>query len=111
MFGLKALALIAGSIIGIVAIACGRGVAPNAPQPRYGGTITEAVTTNATSIQPLLTSDSASSAFISMIYAPLLRFNPKVDLEGELADSYSFADDGSRITMTLRPNAQWSDGT
>src|SRR5215204_5745787 len=99
MFSSKALALLAGGVIGVAAIACNRGAVSLAPPAKYGGTVTEAVITNAQSIQPLLTSDSASTGFNNMVYAPLLRFNPKVELEGELAESYNFAEDGSRITM------------
>ncbi|MFN0070975.1 MAG: ABC transporter substrate-binding protein [Chloroflexota bacterium] len=111
MFSSKAFAFVAAGVIGVTVIACGRGTVPNPAIQKYGGSVTEAVITNAVAIQPLLTSDSASTGFNTMVYAPLLKFNTNVELQGELAEGYTVAADGSRITMTLRPGAQWSDGT
>lgn len=110
MVSSRALALLGAGAIGIAAIACSRSATPGTAPHKYGGSVTETTFSNALAIQPLLTSDSASTSFNTMVYASLLKFTPKLELTGELAESYSFADDGSSITMSLRPNAQWSDG-
>ena len=71
------------------------------------GTVTEAMT-----LQPLLAADSASQAYINLLYAPLVRVDPQtLEITGVLyEDKPMIAADGSKITWKLRQGLMWSDG-
>jgi peptide/nickel transport system substrate-binding protein len=47
----------------------------------------------------------------SMLYMPLLRWNARLELEGRLARSWEFSEDRRTITMQLRDDVRWHDGT
>ncbi len=61
-------------------------------------------------MQPLLAQDEPSSSRIGMVYVSLLRYNKQMDLEGELAKSYSVSPDKLSISFELKDNVVWSDG-
>jgi len=82
--------------------------------PQKGGVFTEAVFGDAKTMQPLLSSDSASSSFISNHYsASLFRYDPetlKPDTKYGAADAFQVSPDGMTVTYKLKANLQWSDG-
>ncbi len=60
---------------------------------------------------PILLTDSASSAAISPFTEGLVKDNPKTTLiEPDLAASWVFTDDGKTLTLHLRRGIKWSDG-
>jgi len=79
-----------------------------------GGTLNFAGIADAKSMMPLITSDSASSAYQDRHWdLPLLRRNPD-SLEFETkygaAEAYQISPDGLTYTFKLKNNLQWSDG-
>jgi len=87
---------------------------PSQPQqPVRGGTYIDSAFGDAASLQPLITQDNASSNFQALLYAPLMRTDPKtLERVGVLYEgSPVFNADGSKLTMKLRQGLKWSDGT
>ncbi len=86
---------------------------PSQPQqPVRGGTFIDTTFGDAASLQPLITSDDASSKFQTLLFAPLMRTDPKtLERVGVLYEgSPVFNADGSKLTMKLRQGLKWSDG-
>ncbi len=98
-------------------LACDRQQEESAPgstdvvEPEYGGTFIEASIGDASTLLPVLASDSASSAINSLIYNGLLRYNGQLQLEGELAESWEVSADNRTLTFHLRRDVRWHDGT
>lgn len=96
--------------------ATGAPAATAAPQPTTGpargGTFINVSFADGVSLQPLLTSDSASSNYQALVWAPLTRIDPKtLDIVGVLYEqSPTFSSDGSKMTWKLRQGLKWSDG-
>jgi peptide/nickel transport system substrate-binding protein len=59
---------------------------------------------------PLLATDSASHAVAARIFNGLVRYNPSLELEGELAESWEILDGGITIVFHLRKDVRWQDG-
>lgn len=74
--------------------------------------IMDAVFSDAVSLQPLITNDTASSAYQSLVYAPLVRTDPQtLEVRGNLyEDNPTLSADGAKLTWKLRPGLKWSDG-
>ncbi|HEX2033326.1 MAG TPA: ABC transporter substrate-binding protein [Chloroflexota bacterium] len=115
--------LTAGGLLGPAALACrprpaapGESEAQVAPdgKPVRGGTFTVGSISDAKTMQPLLSQDTASSAYTSLHYnAPLLRTNPetlKPDATYGAAESFQISADSLTLTFKLKPGLQWSDG-
>lgn len=88
------------------------------PIGRVGGGVVEVYFADATTNNPLLTTDTASNARIALQYLSLLGLDPDTALPyPELAASVptsengGIAQDGRTYTFTLRRDILWSDGT
>ncbi len=79
--------------------------------PEYGDTFMEASIGDASTLLPVLASDSASSSINSMIYNGLVRYNKDLQIEGELAQSWDVSDDNLTLTFHLQKGVTWHDGT
>lgn len=81
--------------------------------PQRGGVFIDASFADGVSFNPLLTSDNASSNYQALILASLMRTDPKtLERVGVLYEGTAvFSADGSKLTMKLRKDAKWSDGT
>ncbi|GHO45458.1 peptide ABC transporter substrate-binding protein [Ktedonospora formicarum] len=60
---------------------------------------------------PGLTTDLTSAGAISMVFTGLVQLNDKLEVYGELAQSYQQSDDGLSWTFKLKPNVKFSDGS
>ncbi len=80
--------------------------------PKRGGTFIDASFADGVSLQPLITSDSASSNYQALLWAPLTRIDPKtLDIVGVMYEpAPTFSADGSKMTWKLRQGLKWSDG-
>jgi peptide/nickel transport system substrate-binding protein len=59
----------------------------------------------------LLVSDVVTQIVADQLHAPLLRLNPQTqEMEGALAQSWAFSDDGSELVFKLREGLRFSDG-
>ncbi|MBN1958103.1 MAG: peptide-binding protein [Desulfuromonadales bacterium] len=78
--------------------------------PAYGDTFIEASIGDASTLLPVLASDSASSSINGLVYNGLIRYNKNLQIEGELAESWDIAEDNLTITFHLRRDVRWHDG-
>ena len=62
-------------------------------------------------LNPILSTDSPSSAVNGYIFNGLLKVNPDLELVPDLAQTYHVSDDGLTFTFTLKPNITWHDET
>ena len=83
-----------------------------APVARRGSAVVDAIFADAVSLQPLLTNDATSSAYQSLLYAPLTRTDPEtLDVRGNLyEDNPVWSADGGKLTWKLKQGLKWSDG-
>ncbi|CAG0962096.1 partial Oligopeptide-binding protein AppA, partial [Anaerolineae bacterium] len=81
--------------------------------PQRGGVFIDASFADGVSFNPLLTSDNASSNYQALVWAPLMRTDPKtLERVGVMYEGTAvFSADGSKLTMKLRKDVKWSDGT
>ena len=82
-------------------------------QPVSGGTLVLGSTSDPKTMQPVISTDTASSGVWSWVYQSLTRANRETgETEGNLAvDAPKISADGLTLTYTLRDNLVWSDGT
>ena len=78
--------------------------------PKCGGQIVIGGIGDATSMIPMITSDSASSEAQGQIYNGLVKYDKDLNLVGDLAESWEVSPDGLTITFKLRKNVRWQDG-
>ncbi len=79
--------------------------------PEFGDTFIEASIGDASTLLPVLASDSASSDINGLIYNGLIRYSKDLEVEGELAESWEISEDNLTITFKLREDVRWHDGT
>ena len=65
---------------------------------------------DASRLLPILATDSASGDIVGLLFNGLLKYNERLEIVGDLAESWVVSRDGLTITFTLRPNARWHDG-
>ncbi|MDX1994154.1 MAG: ABC transporter substrate-binding protein [bacterium] len=90
------------------------------PGPGEGGTL---ITDNPggqdpRTFNPLLGSDTVSSAIYGQLFPAIISLDPDTleaapfpDAPGSLATGWEYSEDGLTLTITLREDATWNDGT
>lgn len=78
--------------------------------PVYGDAYASASLSDASYLNPILASDSASSEPNSMIFNGLLKYDKDLNVACDLAESYEVSDDGLEITFKLKKDIKWHDG-
>lgn len=78
--------------------------------PAVGGSYVEASIGDATFLNPLLASDSASSDINAQIYNGLVKYDKDIKIVGDLADHWDVTDQGKTLTFHLRRDVKWHDG-
>ncbi|NJD37814.1 MAG: peptide-binding protein [Geobacter sp.] len=111
--------ILAAILVACCCLACSRTEAP-APQlpaedtarttPAYGDTLVEGTIGEASTLIPILASDSASHSVAGQIYNGLVKYDKDLKIVGELAESFRISPDGLTITFKLRRNVTWHDG-
>ncbi|MEK9657853.1 MAG: peptide-binding protein [bacterium] len=61
-------------------------------------------------LNPILSTDSASSKVIDLVFSGLLRVSTNLELIPDLAQSYTINSEGTIYTFNLHKNAYWHDG-
>lgn len=77
---------------------------------QYGGTLIDAMNGEPSGLIPMIAGESASSTIAANIFNALLKYDKNLDLEGELAQSWTVSPDQRTITFRLKPGMQWADG-
>ncbi len=75
-----------------------------------GGTYIEASIGDATYLNPVLSSDSASNDINNLVYNGLIKYDKDIKIVGDLAESFAVENGGRKITFHLRKDVLWHDG-
>jgi peptide/nickel transport system substrate-binding protein len=78
--------------------------------PATGDTIVEGTIGEASTLIPVLATDSASHAVAGQIYNGLVKYDKDLKIVGVLAESFEISGDGLTITFHLRRGVKWHDG-
>jgi peptide/nickel transport system substrate-binding protein len=76
-----------------------------------GGTITWAYTSQPTNWDPLVIGGTAGTYLTTPIYASLFTLNENHEIVPALASGYEYNSDGTAVTVTLKPDLTFQDGT
>ncbi|HUQ29998.1 MAG TPA: peptide ABC transporter substrate-binding protein [Candidatus Paceibacterota bacterium] len=79
--------------------------------PAYGGSLTEGELGSPRFVNPLLAISDADRDLAALTYAGLMGLSDDGTVRPVLAENYTVSQDGKQYTVTLRPNAVFSDGT
>jgi peptide/nickel transport system substrate-binding protein len=78
--------------------------------PVSGDAIVEGTIGEASTLIPILATDSASHAVAGQIYNGLVKYDKNLAIVGDLAESFDISNDGLTITFHLRHGVKWHDG-
>ncbi len=78
--------------------------------PEYGDAIVVGSIGDASTLVPIVASDSASHDIIGLIFNGLLKYDKNLKLTGDLAESWEVSEDKLTITFHLRKGVKWQDG-
>ena len=102
--------LLAASIGCSVPLAPPIGESSNAA-PKPGGTLTLASFVNIRSIDPAIAFDEGSEPVVRLLFARLFQISRDGTIDGDLVDTYRLSPDGLQLTMDLRADAHFHDGS
>ncbi|MFH1644961.1 MAG: peptide-binding protein [Candidatus Omnitrophota bacterium] len=80
-------------------------------EPVCGDMIVEAASVDATTLIPIVATDSASHSVSGLIYNGLIKYDENLRVVGDLAESWKIEDNGKTIIFKLRKDVLWHDGT
>ena len=75
-----------------------------------GDAIVEGTIGEASTLIPILATDSASHAVAAQVYNGLVKYDKNLTIIGDLAESFDITSDGLTITFHLRHGVKWHDG-
>jgi peptide/nickel transport system substrate-binding protein len=78
--------------------------------PVNGDTVVRGSIGDASTLIPVVASDSASFDIADLVYNGLVRYDGDLEIEGDLAESWEISPDGLAITFHLRRGVAWHDG-
>lgn len=99
----------AGKIISTIALAAMLGTTAFATAAS-AATLRMAWSQDATGLDPHKQTAFSSIRLLELIYEPLVRLDDKLEIVPALADSWAFADNGTKLTFKLNPNAKFHNG-
>jgi peptide/nickel transport system substrate-binding protein len=76
----------------------------------YGDAYVDSSIGDASTLNPLLASDSASSDICGLVFNGLVKYDKNIQLVGDLAESWNVSQGGLVITFHLRRGVRWHDG-
>lgn len=79
-------------------------------KPSYGDILIDSTIGEPSTLNPVLASDSASSAITGLVFSGLVKYDKDMNIIGDLAESFSVSPDGLSITFKLRRGVKWHDG-
>lgn len=111
---------IALSLVLVVALFLGGCTSSTKPQEgpeepveerKVGGTITYGMTGDPVIFNPILYTDTPSGFVISRVYSGLVQPNENLEMIPDIAESWTFSEDGLVWTFRLRKDVRFHDGT
>jgi len=78
--------------------------------PATGDSLVEGTIGEASTLIPLLATDSSSHAVAGQVYNGLVKYDKNLNIVGDLAESFDISKDGLTITFHLRHGVKWHDG-
>lgn len=75
-----------------------------------GGSYVEGMVGQVDTLNPIFVTNAAERSASRLLFASLLTVDDEGDFSGQLAQSWSMADNGREYTVTLKPDLKWSDG-
>lgn len=75
-----------------------------------GGTYAEAVLGPVNTLNPIFAQSSAEEAASELLFSRLVTYDETGHISYDLADSMNVSADQKTYTLTIRPDARWSDG-
>ena len=78
--------------------------------PVTGDSLVEGTIGEASTLIPILASDSSSHAVAGQIYNGLVKYDKNLNITGDLAESFDISPDGLTIIFHLRRGVKWHDG-
>ncbi|MDD2366829.1 MAG: peptide-binding protein [Desulfuromonadaceae bacterium] len=78
--------------------------------PVTGDSLVEGTIGEASTLIPILASDSSSFAVAGQIYNGLIKYDKNLKIVGDLAESFDISGDGLTITFHLHRGVKWHDG-
>jgi len=101
------LTLFASILIAITAASCG----PNTVPTNHKDFLRLNLGAEPSLLNPILSTDSASSSVEGMIFSGLMRVNTELEMAPDLAEKVTISKDGRVYTFRLKKNIRWHDGT
>jgi peptide/nickel transport system substrate-binding protein len=86
------------------------GAQAQSPSPIRGGTLTIALPTEPAHLNSAIDTTQQVKAVAGKIYSGLIKYDLKMNMQPDLAQSWSVSPDGLRITFNLRKGVKWHDG-
>lgn len=81
------------------------------PVPAYGGSYREGVVGTPLYINPVLaTTNDVDLDLTRLMFVGLLRYDEQLQLQPDLAESWSLSEDKKTYTFVMRSDARWHDG-
>ena len=100
-FPLRFIGLLIGILIGVVG--CSSDLSDNQ-------VLTLRLGAEPSMLNPILSTDSPSSSVNGYVFSGLLKVTPELELEPDLAESYTVSADGLVYLFNLKQNIKWHDG-
>ncbi len=76
----------------------------------YGDALVIGTIGDASTLIPMLATDAASHEVAGLIFNGLVKYDPYLNLVGDLAERFEVSPDGRTITFYLRKGVRWHDG-
>jgi len=87
------------------------GSAPSGAKPVYGGSVTFAMNSDISNMDPMLSGLFVDRHLMYAMYDSLVRVTPKGDIIPWLATKWTVSPDGKSYTFSLRTDVKYHDGT
>src|SRR6266581_4285530 len=76
----------------------------------FGDAYVDASIGDASLLNPILASDSASGDIVGLVFNGLVKYDKNIRLVGDLAESWEVSQGGLVIVFRLRKGVRWHDG-
>ena len=106
----RRIAAIMGAVLVVASVAVLRGVGPDATSAARPDSV-RILMGAAETLDPAYQGDIGSAEISAQLFEGLTAFDPQLNVQPALAESWDLLDDGRRIVFHLRPDLTFSDGS